>query len=99
MGQIGISLYPEQTTVAKATAYLEMAHQLGYRRLFTSLLQLSGEKGRDQLAIFKAVVAKATQLGFKTIVDIAPPLFSELEIDYHEVDCKFNPNFWTNLSA
>ena len=32
MGQIGISLYPEQTTVAKATAYLEMAHQLGYRR-------------------------------------------------------------------
>lgn len=94
MGQIGISLYPEQTTVAKATAYLEMAHQLGYRRLFTSLLQLSGEKGRDQLAIFKAVVAKATQLGFKTIVDIAPPLFSELEIDYHDLSFFHELGVW-----
>lgn len=94
MGQIGISLHPEQTTVAKATAYLETAHQLGYRRLFTSLLQLSGEKGRDQLAIFKAVVAKATQLGFKTIVDIAPPLFSELEIDYHDLSFFHELGVW-----
>lgn len=67
MGQIGISLYPEQTTVAKATAYLEMAHQLGYRRLFTSLLQLSGEKGRDQLAILRLLLPKQLNLDLKRL--------------------------------
>ena len=67
MGQIGISLYPEQTTVAKATAYLEMAHQLGYRRLFTSLLQLSGEKGRDQLAILRLLSPKQLNLDLKRL--------------------------------
>ncbi|OLS06113.1 hypothetical protein AUQ39_10850 [Lacticaseibacillus casei] len=94
MGKLGISLYPEQTTVAQATAYLEAAQQFGYRRLFTSLLQLSGDHGRDQLAVFKAVVAKANQLGFQTIVDIAPPLFKELGIDYHDLSFFHDLGVW-----
>ena len=94
MGKIGISLYPEQITVDQATDYLNMARQFGYRRLFTSLLQLSGHQGRDQLAIFKAVVAKANQLGFQTIVDIAPPLFKELGIDYQDLSFFHELGVW-----
>lgn len=94
MGKIGISLYPEQITVDQATDYLTMARQFGYRRLFTSLLQLSGHQGRDQLAIFKAVVAKANQLGFQTIVDIAPPLFKELGIDYQDLSFFHDLGVW-----
>lgn len=47
MGKIGISIYPKQITVDQATDYLTMARQFGYRRLFTSLLQLSGHQGSD----------------------------------------------------
>ncbi|KMO62955.1 hypothetical protein PY99_10390, partial [Lacticaseibacillus rhamnosus] len=94
MGKIGISLYPEQITVDQATDYLTMVRQFGYRRLFTSLLQLSGHQGRDQLAIFKAVVAKANQLGFQTIVDIAPPLFKELGIDYQDLSFFHELGVW-----
>ncbi|BDR61000.1 DUF871 domain-containing protein [Lactobacillus xylocopicola] len=85
MKQLGISLYPEQSTFDQDKAYIDLAHHYGYQRIFMSLLQLKSSTGEDLLARLKEDVAYANQLGFKTVVDINPVLFKELQIDYNDL--------------
>ena len=44
MGRIGISIYPEKSSFEKDAAYLDLAHQYGFKRVFTSLLEINGDK-------------------------------------------------------
>ena len=85
MKQLGISLYPEQSTFEQDKEYMDLAHHYGYSRIFTSLLQLKSASGEDILAKLKKDVAYANELGFKTVVDINPVLFKELKIDYNDL--------------
>ncbi|WP_054721364.1 DUF871 domain-containing protein [Lacticaseibacillus nasuensis] len=85
MARLGISLYPEQSTPAADRAYLQLAHELGYRRVFTSLLQLTSADGEDLVAPFRDTVAFANQLGFAVIADVNPALFSDLGITYQDL--------------
>ena len=52
MGKLGISIYPERSTYEKDKAYLDLAHQYGFKRVFTSLLQITEDKEKV-LADFK----------------------------------------------
>lgn len=81
MGKIGISIYPEKSTFEKDAAYLDLAHKYGFKRVFTSLLEINGDK-EAVLKGFKKVVAYATHLGMEVMVDISPRLFDALEISY-----------------
>lgn len=84
MGKLGISLYPERSTFAEDKAYLDLAHKYGFKRVFTSLLQIKKEK--DQvLAEFKQVVDYANSLEMEVMVDINPSLFEQLGISYDDV--------------
>ena len=56
MKRLGISLYPDQSSFEENKAYLDLAHQYGYTRIFTSLLQLLGEDGEDLLAKFRQTI-------------------------------------------
>lgn len=85
MRQLGISIYPDQSTFEADKEYLDLAHKYGYSRIFTSLLQLVGENGEDILAKFKQTIKYANELGFETIVDINPGLFTALEIKYDDL--------------
>ena len=85
MKQLGISLYPEQSTFEQDQKYMDLAHKYGYKRIFTSLLQLKSDDGEDLLAKLKKDVAYANKLGFTTVVDINPGLFKELNIDYNNL--------------
>ncbi len=94
MRQLGISVYPEQTTLAEDKQYMELAAKYGYRRIFTSLLQLHGEAGDDKLARFKATITAANALGFKTIVDINPDLFKDLGVSYDDLHFFHDLGVW-----
>ena len=76
MKRLGISLYPDQSSFDQNKAYLEMAHKYGYTRIFTSLLQMYGDDGEDLFAVFGQTIDYANRLGFQTIVDINPALFT-----------------------
>ncbi len=80
---LGISIYPEQMTVEDAKAYLQLAYHHGYRRVFTSLLQVDVEG--TQLADFRTTMRYAKTLGMKVIVDINPTLFTALGIQYDDL--------------
>ena len=60
MGKLGVSIYPERSTFEKDAAYLDLAHQYGFKRVFTSLLEVSGDQDAV-LTNFKRVVDYANQ--------------------------------------
>lgn len=84
MGKIGISIYPDRSTFEKDKAYLDLANRYGFKRVFTSLLQIKGDKD-EVLQKFKQVVRYATDLGMEVMVDISPALFKQLEISYDDL--------------
>lgn len=84
MGKLGISIYPERSTFEKDKAYLDLAHQYGFKRVFTSLLQITEDKEKV-LADFKQVVNYANSLDMEVMVDINPALFEQLEISYDDL--------------
>lgn len=84
MGKLGISIYPERSTFEKDKAYLDLAHKYGYKRVFTSLLQIEDDKEKV-LAEFKQVVDYANSLDMEVMVDINPALFTQLDISYDDL--------------
>lgn len=92
MGKLGISLYPERSTFAKDKAYLDLASKYGFKRVFTSLLQINEEKEKV-LADFKQVVDYANSLDMEVMVDINPGLFKQLGISYDDL------SFFNELGA
>ncbi|WP_127850082.1 DUF871 domain-containing protein [Lacticaseibacillus hulanensis] len=94
MRQLGISVYPDHTSLAEDKQYLDAAARYGYTRIFTSLLQLHGDAGEDKLARFKATIDYANELGFKTIVDINPALFSDLGVTYDDLHFFHDLGVW-----
>ena len=70
MGRIGISIYPEKSSFEKDAAYLDLAHQYGFKRVFTSLLEINGDKEKI-LNNFKKVVDYANKLEMSVMVDIS----------------------------
>ncbi|MGC6769735.1 DUF871 domain-containing protein [Enterococcus sp. LJL51] len=84
MGKLGISIYPERSTFEKDKAYLDLAHKYGYKRVFTSLLQIKDDKEKV-LAEFKKVVDYANSLDMEVMVDINPALFEQLDISYDDL--------------
>lgn len=84
MGKLGISIYPERSSFEKDKAYLDLAHKYGFKRVFTSLLQISDDKEKV-LSEFKEVVDYANKLGMEVMVDINPALFKQLEISYDDL--------------
>ena len=52
MGKLGISVYPERSTFEKDQAYLDLAHKYGFKRVFTSLLQIDFNYISNKLYFF-----------------------------------------------
>ncbi|MGC4378019.1 DUF871 domain-containing protein [Fictibacillus sp. Mic-4] len=84
MKQLGISIYPEHSTVEKDKEYIGLAHQYGFKRIFTCLLSVEGDAGKI-IKDFKETISFASDLGMETIVDISPRVFDRLGISYSDL--------------
>lgn len=84
MKKLGVSVYPERSTYEKDAAYLELAAKYGYKRVFTSLLQINGDQ-EEVVGNFKRVIAKANALGMEVMVDMNPALFAQLGVSYDDL--------------
>ncbi len=89
---LGVSIYPEKTTFEQDKRYLEKAYELGFRRVFTSLLELTGDA--DQvISNFKKTVLFASELGMEVMVDINPKIFKQIGVIYQDL------SFFADLGA
>lgn len=84
MGKLGVSIYPERSTYEKDAAYLDLAHQYGFKRVFTSLLEIKGNQD-EVVGNFKKVIDHANELGMEVMIDINPGLFKQLGVTYDDL--------------
>jgi len=80
---LGISVYPDQTSLEDTISYVQMAHKYGFTRVFTCLISVT--EGEGHLEDFKAVVKAASDLGMMVIADVSPHVFEELGIEYTDL--------------
>jgi hypothetical protein len=84
MGEIGVSIYPSKSVMEEDKEYLRKASELGFTRIFTSMLELEG-KGEETLQRYKEIIAFGNQCGMKTTLDINPNLFEQLGVSYEDL--------------
>lgn len=82
--QLGISIYPEKTSIEKDLEYITLASKYGFTRVFTCLLSVEGEK-EEIFPRFQQTIAYANQQGMQVIVDIAPRVLDRLGISYQDL--------------
>ncbi len=81
---LGISVYPEKAKKQEIIDYINLAAKYGFKRVFTCLL--SAEGTREEIkAEFLEIITTATNQGMEVILDIAPSVFSKLNISYDDL--------------
>lgn len=90
--ELGISIYPDHSDPQEDRQYLKKAAELGFTRIFMSMLEVTD--GKDKVREkFQGIIGYGKELGFETILDIAPSIFDELEISYDDL------SFFAELGA
>ena len=84
MRRLGVSIYPEKSTVEEIKNYLEETSRLGFSRVFSCLLSVN-KPAEEIKKEFKELNAYAHELGFEVIVDVSPRVFGELNISYKDL--------------
>lgn len=94
MGQLGISIYPSKSSFEEMAAYLEMVAEIGYRRVFTSMLEVADE-AEASLDTFKSIIGYARDLGLKTSLDVNAKLFDRLGADAQNLEVFKEMGIWS----
>ncbi|KAF1300966.1 DUF871 domain-containing protein [Enterococcus sp. JM9B] len=82
--KLGVSVYPDHSEMEVDKAYLKQAQKYGFSRIFMSMLEVTEGKEAVQKK-FKELIFYAKELGYETILDVAPNIFSELGISYDDL--------------
>lgn len=83
--KLGVSIYPEKSSVAEIKQYLAKAQSAGFSRIFSCLLSIEGKEKKQLINDFKEINKYAKQLNFEIILDISPKVFSDLDISYADL--------------
>ena len=84
MRQLGISIYGGHASLEENVAYLKLAHKYGFKRVFTCLLSVEGDKDKIVKG-FKDIIVEANKLGMEVIADVSPRVFGQLGISYNDL--------------
>ncbi|SHK71118.1 hypothetical protein SAMN02745163_04321 [Clostridium cavendishii DSM 21758] len=84
MRKLGISIYPMHNSVDEIKEYIDLAAKYNFKRVFTCLLSVEGEK-EIILKEFKETIEHANKYGMEVIADISPKVFKDLGISYKDL--------------
>lgn len=93
MKKLGISIYPEKASLEENINYLNKAFHYGFKRVFTCLLSVDGDK-EQIMNNFHTVISHANQLGMEVMVDVSPRIFDTLGISYKDLSFFKNLEVW-----
>lgn len=85
MRKLGISIYPEKSTIDEMKDYITKAYEAGFSRIFSCLLSVENHDKEEMIAEFKEINNFARELGFEIILDISPQVFADFDISYHDL--------------
>lgn len=89
---LGISIYPEKTSLKENIEYLSLAAKYGFKRVFSCLLSVDKPK-EEIINTFKEIISHANSLGMHVILDVDPNIFNKLGISYDDL------SFFNELGA
>lgn len=81
---LGISIYPDKTSYEETIAYLNLAAKYEVKKVFASLLQLSGDP-KDVIRDFKKIILYTTKLGMEFILDVNPYILPTLGASWKDL--------------
>ncbi|MDK2819535.1 MAG: DUF871 domain-containing protein [Mycoplasmataceae bacterium] len=81
---LGISVYPEKAKKQEVIEYINLAAKYGFKRVFTCLLSAEGTKEEIKNEFYE-IITSATKKGMEVVLDIAPSVFTKLEISYDDL--------------
>lgn len=84
MRKLGISLYPEKSTVEDMKMYIDKAYEAGFSRIFSCLLSVEEDVEKIKKN-FLEVDRYAHGKGFEIYVDVSPRVFEKFGISYHDL--------------
>jgi hypothetical protein len=86
MRNLGISIYPDKTSLEDNIKYLHLAKKYGFVRLFVSLLALvkeeNAQKNAEDIKKFTQILNTAKELGFITIADVKADVLKIFNASY-----------------
>lgn len=85
MGRLGISIYPEKSSLKEIREYIDLATENGFDRIFICLLSIDIEKKEETIEKFKSINNYAASKGMMIIADVSPRIFKELNIGYDDL--------------
>lgn len=85
MRRLGISLYPNHTNLAECLAYIDLAAQYGFKRIFTCLISVNESGIEEAIKEFKEVTACANKYGMEVIADVDPAIFKKYNISFQNL--------------
>lgn len=90
---LGISIYPEHQSLEDIIKYIKISKEKGYKRIFSSLLEINDSNKENLLNKFDEVIKFSRQNGFEFILDVNPSVFEYLGISYDNLE------FFANLGC
>lgn len=81
---LGISIYPDKQDQNEIIKYIDLAHSLGYKNIFTCLLSIEGGK-EEIINKYTNIIKYANQLKMRVTLDIAPKTFGDFGISYDDL--------------
>lgn len=84
MRKLGVSIYPDRSSLEENKKYLDLASKYNFTRVFTNLLSVDMNESHS-FNDFKEIVKHASNLGMKVIADVSPAVFKTLDIHYTEL--------------
>lgn len=94
MSELGISIYPSKSTFEDMAAYIESAAELGYTRIFTSMLEVA-DNPDETVQAFKEIIAFGNEKGMRTSIDVNPKLFTALDLSYGDMGFFADMGAWS----
>ncbi len=85
MGKLGISVYPEHSTMQKDKQYISLAASYGFKRIFTCLLSVENKTNEQVKQEFTELIDYAHQNNMEVILDVAPYVFERLGVSYEDL--------------
>ena len=84
MARLGISVYPEHSTLEKDKQYIKKASDCGFKRIFTCLLSVN--KSREEtIKEFRELIDYAHECGMEVVLDVAPSVFDKFNASYQDL--------------
>lgn len=92
MVNLGVSVYPDLSSLEEIEAYLKLASQYGFTRVFSSMFSVE-DTNENIIAYFKKFIDIAHRYGIQVSLDVNPMFLEKLGVTpddislFHEIGC------------